>query len=102
MDPAALVGDAATRLIAGDYDRFVDCFADDVVIYGERQVSDVPVARNRSQLEAILERVRVTTPQLSVQVGEVAEMRAGVLAETIILTDDVWRLALAVGVSEDR
>ena len=101
MGPAALVREAAARFIEGDDARFAECFDPAVTVYGEPEVANTPVVASRAELTEFIARVRASQPDLSVTLGEVSEEGTGVVAETMIVTEDVWRLALAVCVSDE-
>ena len=51
---------------------------------------------SREELLALVARVRSTTPQLAVELRDIEEHGSGVVADAIIVTEDVWRLALAI------
>ena len=97
-----MVGEAASWFNADETARFAQCFAEDATIYWELDVSDAPAITSREQLEVVIARVRSTFPESTVQLGAVREFGGGLVADTIIVTDVVWRLALAVLCSADQ
>lgn len=102
MDPARLVWEAASSFNAGDSARFVRCFAQNATIYWEPEVADYPAIQDREQLETVLPRILTATPRPSVEVTRLSEFGKGLIADTIIETEDVWRLSLAVTFSAEE
>lgn len=106
MDPAALVNSAAQRFIDNAQASFLDCFREDVVVCWEPALGQRPIVSSRDALEAWLERTREGRERLTITVTDAERRGNGALCEVIIVQDvvpqEVWRIALAVCVSDQR
>jgi hypothetical protein len=99
-----LVQSAAERFLEGADAPFLACFHADAEVYWEPAVSRQPIVRSRDALEAWLGRIREQHPHLKATVTEPVEHGNGAVCDVIVLQDvvpdEVWRVALAVCVSE--
>jgi hypothetical protein len=106
VDPAALANTAAQRFLDGAEASFFDCFEADVAIYWEPALAKRPILGSRDALKDWLERTREPRSHVTLTVTEAQQCGDGAVCELIIeqavAPQEVWRLALAVCVSEDK
>ena len=105
MKSAALVKSAAERFLGGADASFLACFHEHAEIYWEPAVSRRPIVSSRASLEAWLSRLREDHPRLDATVTEPEELGNGAVCEVIltqdVVPDEVWRVALAVCVTDE-
>lgn len=107
MDPAAFVNTAAQRFLDGAEASFFECFDADVAVYWEPALeAQRPILGSREALKDWLERTREPRSHTTLTVTEAQQCGDGAVCELIVVQDavpqEVWRIALAVCVSDAR
>ena len=106
MRPAGLVQSAAERFLEGADESFLACFHEDAAVYWEPAVSRQPIVSSRAALAEWLGRLREEHPRLNVSVTEPVDCGPGAVCEVVVtqdvVPDEVWRVAVAVCLTDDR